>query len=88
MVWLAQHNLAQAAGARFLLLSEPRLISGHGRDNRQLLGVLPPWTGSHGLQRTVPQPEGLAVGPDGTIYLVSEPNLFYRFERHSGNAGL
>jgi uncharacterized protein YjiK len=29
----------------------------------------------------VPQAEGIAMGPDGSLYLISEPNLFYRFER-------
>lgn len=28
----------------------------------------------------VPQPEGVALGPDGTLYLISEPNLFYRLK--------
>jgi uncharacterized protein YjiK len=37
----------------------------------------------HGLSRRVPQAEGLAVGPDGAIYVLSEPNLFYRFERET-----
>jgi len=35
--------------------------------------------GDHGLEADVPQAEGIAMGPDGTIYLVSEPNLFYVF---------
>jgi len=43
--------------------------------------MMPLWRGFHGLQRKVPQPEGLAVGPNGAIYVLSEPNLFYRFER-------
>ena len=28
----------------------------------------------------VPQAEGVAVGPRGEIFLISEPNLFYRFD--------
>lgn len=36
--------------------------------------------GNHGLRDLVPQAEGLALGEDQTIYIVSEPNLFYRFE--------
>ncbi|MFP5340066.1 MAG: SdiA-regulated domain-containing protein, partial [Gammaproteobacteria bacterium] len=36
---------------------------------------------AHGLERDVPQAEGMAMGPDGTLYLVSEPNLFYVFRK-------
>lgn len=31
-----------------------------------------------GSNEGVPQAEGLALGPDGTLYMISEPNLFYR----------
>ena len=37
--------------------------------------------GMHGLKRSVPQAEGLAMDEQGTLYLVSEPNLFYRFAK-------
>ncbi len=37
--------------------------------------------GSIGLRKSVPQPEGIAMGDDGTLYLVSEPNLFYVFKK-------
>ena len=30
-----------------------------------------------------PQPEGITISPDGTIYIVSEPNLFYRLRPES-----
>lgn len=44
-----------------------------------LAGTLPLWPGFRGLARRVPQAEGMALDPAGTVYLVSEPNLFYRF---------
>jgi len=37
--------------------------------------------GSMGLERSVPQAEGIAMGDDGTLYVVSEPNLFYAFRK-------
>ena len=37
--------------------------------------------GRHGLRQSVPQAEGIALDDAGTLYLVSEPNLFYRFAR-------
>ena len=44
------------------------------------LGLLSLWSGSHGLTRSVPQAEGVAIGPGRQIFIVSEPNLFYRFD--------
>ena len=37
--------------------------------------------GRHGLKADVPQAEGVALDDRGTLYLVSEPNLFYVFSR-------
>ncbi|MDR0278582.1 MAG: SdiA-regulated domain-containing protein [Paucimonas sp.] len=37
--------------------------------------------GFHGLKQSVPQAEGIAMDGDGTLYLVSEPNLFYVFRK-------
>lgn len=37
--------------------------------------------GKHGLKRKIPQAEGLAMDDAGKLYVVSEPNLFYKFSR-------
>ncbi len=37
--------------------------------------------GRHGLKQRVAQAEGIAMDNDGTLYMVSEPNLFYVFKK-------
>lgn len=49
--------------------------------NDKPIGTLSLRRGNHGLERTVPQAEGIALDDQGTLYLVSEPNLFYVFKK-------
>jgi uncharacterized protein YjiK len=77
---LSAVTLHEPTGHLLLLSDESALVVEYAADG-QPISLLPLWRGFHGLQHKVPQPEGLAVGPDGAIYVLSEPNLFYRFER-------
>lgn len=67
------------SGHLLLLSDESRLIKEYD-EHGNALGALALWKGFHGLPAHVPQAEGIAVGADKSIYIVSEPNLFYVFK--------
>ncbi len=68
------------SGHLLALSDESRLLLELAVDGRPISSLLL-WPGLHGLRRSVPQPEGLALDDQGVLYLVSEPNLFYRFRK-------
>ena len=59
---------------------ESKLLLELGLDG-QPISTLSLKKGKHGLTRSVPQAEGVAMDDEGTIYVVSEPNLFYVFKK-------
>ncbi len=67
-----RHTLALSADSHLLLEldEEGRQVS-----FMTLLG------GFNGLKDTIPRAEGVTIDDDGNLYLISEPNLFYRFEK-------
>ncbi|WP_454836416.1 SdiA-regulated domain-containing protein [Pseudomonas lini] len=74
----------ERSGHLLALSDESRLILELDVDGRPLT-TLSLSKGRQGLQKTVPQAEGIAMDDDGTLYLVSEPNLFYVFKKPPQN---
>jgi len=70
----------QPTGNILLLGEESKLIAEYDYEGN-ILSMLRLKQGYHNLSNDVPQAEGLAIDKDDYIYLVSEPNLFYRFKR-------
>ncbi len=68
------------SGHVLLLSDESATVYEHAATG-ELLARLPLQAGQHGLSSAVPQAEGMALDDQGRLYIVSEPNLFYRFER-------
>ncbi|MFT3721835.1 SdiA-regulated domain-containing protein [Pseudorhodoferax sp.] len=77
---LASITAHSRTGNLLVLSEESAAVTEYSRQGT-LLGVLPLWPGIGGLKQKVPQPEGISIGPDDSIYIISEPNLFYRFTR-------
>lgn len=84
---IASLTTSPPSGNLLLLSEESAVVTEYTHDGR-IVGVMPLWAGASGLSHTLPQAEGIALGPDGSIYIVSEPNLFYRFSRSDAAEGL
>jgi len=67
-----RHTLALSADSHLLLELDEK---GEQVSFMTLLG------GFNGLKKTIPRAEGVTMDEVGTLYMVSEPNLFYRFEK-------
>jgi uncharacterized protein YjiK len=74
----------ERSGHMLALSDESRLVLELNADGRPI-STLSLLRGMHGLQRGVPQAEGVAMDNDGNLYLVSEPNLFYMFRKQAGD---
>ncbi|SDN84151.1 Uncharacterized protein YjiK [Pseudomonas arsenicoxydans] len=74
----------ERSGHLLALSDESRLILELDVDGRPL-STLSLSRGRQGLQKSVPQAEGIAMDDDGNLYLVSEPNLFYVFKKPPQN---
>ena len=79
---LASVEVEPRTGNLLLLGEESSVLYEYSRQG-ELLGMLPLWADAGGLHDTIPQPEGVAMDDAGVLYVVSEPNLFYRYEKRS-----
>jgi uncharacterized protein YjiK len=77
---LSSLQFDQRTGHLLALSDESRLVLELDTAGRPIssLSLL---RGRNGLKRSVPQAEGIAMDNQGGLYLVSEPNLFYRFKK-------
>lgn len=72
----------QARRHLLVLSHESKLLLELDQDQRPI-GSLSLLKYQSGLEASIPQAEGLALGPDGAIYIMSEPNLFYVFQKEA-----
>ncbi|THF63323.1 SdiA-regulated domain-containing protein [Pseudothauera rhizosphaerae] len=77
---LSSLTLHEPTGHMLLLSDESRLVVEYDAAGT-LVSLMPLWPGWHGLAHGIAQAEGVALDDEGALYLLSEPNLFYRFER-------
>ncbi|WP_312376781.1 SdiA-regulated domain-containing protein [Pseudomonas oryzihabitans] len=77
---LSAVHVDRRTGHLLLLSDESRVLielddQGHTLDTRSLVAPF------GGLSRRIRQPEGVTLDTAGNLYVVSEPNLFYRYQR-------
>ncbi|AHF70055.1 MULTISPECIES: SdiA-regulated domain-containing protein [Pseudomonas] len=66
------HTLVLSADSHLLLEID---------ENGQQVSFMTLLGGMNGLKDTIPRAEGVALDEEGTLYMVSEPNLFYSFRK-------
>jgi uncharacterized protein YjiK len=64
-----------------LLLSADSHLLMEADDNGEPVSFMALLGGMSGLKDTIPRAEGVAIDEQGTLYMVSEPNLFYAFKK-------
>ena len=77
---LSSLQFDERSGHLLALSDESRLLLELDIDGRPI-STLSLKKGRHGLKKTVPQAEGVAMDDEGTLYVVSEPNLIYVFKK-------
>ncbi|EWC41142.1 SdiA-regulated domain-containing protein [Stutzerimonas stutzeri] len=76
---LASVHFDEQTGHLLLLSDEAKMMLELDAEG-ELVSFRSLWSGFAGLERSVPQAEGMTFDAGGNLYLVSEPNLFYAFE--------
>lgn len=77
---LSSLDFDAATGHMLALSDESRLVIELNAEGKPI-STLSLLRGQHGLERSVPQAEGVATDDAGNLYLISEPNLFYVFRK-------
>ncbi len=78
---LSSVHFDERTGHLALLSDESKRIMELDGDSGKLIGFRTLNSDFGGLGKAVPQGEGMTFDDDGNLYIVSEPNLFYRFGR-------